>query len=126
MSKCQKIDLTSGAMINENLTLDSPCSNFSYRYRQFNDSLSFFTNLNYFELDICQLNGGKFYGDLLEITTPNVKIDRHLHSLRMKISGTPVKTWAFAIPMLPIHLLFDNKYDVQENYILLSPPPIGI
>jgi AraC family ethanolamine operon transcriptional activator len=109
-------------MVNKSLPLDLSYPNFSYRYRQFDDSLTFFTNLNCFQLDICQLSAGKFHGSSVEITSPNVRIDRHLHSLRMKLEGAPVKTWAFAVPMFPLWLLFDDKYQLEDNYILLGPP----
>ncbi|MBJ7900307.1 MAG: helix-turn-helix domain-containing protein [Cyanobacteria bacterium RI_101] len=109
-------------MVKKSFSLDLPYLNFSYRYRQFDDSLSFFTNLNCFQLDICQLSAGRFQGSSVEISSPNVRIDRHLHTRLMKLEGAPVKTWAFAVPMFPIWLLFDDKYQLEDNYILLGPP----
>ena len=91
-------------------------------YRYFDDAMRFHENLNLFDIDFWQISHGKFHGNLIEVVSDNVQIDRHLYNVLLKIEGTPTNNWAFGIPPSTLLLLFDQKYLLDDNYILSSPP----
>jgi AraC family ethanolamine operon transcriptional activator len=98
---------------------------FSLSYQNFDDGRSFHKSLNRFDVDTWQLSSGKFQGKLIEVSTNNMQIDRHCHNSLLRIEGTPTKNWVFGIPVHPLCLLFEQKYQLEDNYILMSPPESG-
>jgi AraC family ethanolamine operon transcriptional activator len=95
---------------------------FSLNYQNFNDILSFHQNLHRLEIEAWQLSTGQFQGQLIEAMSNQVQIDRHFYNRLFKLEGTVTKNWGFAIPVHPLCLLFEQKYQLEDNYILLSPP----
>lgn len=95
---------------------------FSLSYRNFDDILAFHQNLHQFEIEAWQLSAGRFQGTLIEAISDKVQIDRHFYNRLFKLEGTLMKNWGFAIPVHSLRLLFEQKYQLEDNYILMSPP----
>ncbi|MEB3161334.1 MAG: helix-turn-helix domain-containing protein [Synechocystis sp.] len=94
----------------------------SVTYCNFQDAWRFHKTLHFFELDVNQLSAGRFLGSILEVATPHLQLDRHFHNSQLKLAGSPTKSWSFGIPINPLNLLFDYRYQLLENYLLLAPP----
>lgn len=91
-------------------------------YQNFDDELSFHQNLEQVNVDVWQLSTGRFQGNLMKASSKNVQIERHFYNILLKSSGTPPKHWTFGIPVHPLCLLFDQKYQLEDQYILIGPP----
>ncbi len=113
-------------MLPPKISLSCAHPRFCLNYSKFNDSFTFHKNLYLFDVDCWQLSPGRFQGHLIEFITDNIQIDRHFYNSLMKLEGAPTKSWSFGIPIYPLCcLLFEQKYQLETDYILIAPPQTG-
>lgn len=72
-----------------------------------------------------QLSPGGFKGTSLRIVTNKVQYALDQHNSSVTFKGTPDAYWALGIPVRPNLIIFERKYELEDNYIIFSPPQSG-
>lgn len=77
------------------------------------------------EVESWQLSLGQFEGTVSQIIGDGVQIDLHQYNSLMRYKGFSLRTWQFGLPVKRQLIIFEHKYELEDNYILICPPQVG-
>ncbi|NCS02545.1 MAG: helix-turn-helix domain-containing protein [Microcystis aeruginosa G13-07] len=81
--------------------------------------------MNPLNVEAWQLSPGGFKGTSLRIATNKVQYALDQHNSSVKFEGSPNAHWALGIPVRPNPIIFERKYELEDNYVMFSPPRSG-
>ncbi|MDJ0661038.1 MAG: helix-turn-helix domain-containing protein [Crocosphaera sp.] len=77
----------------------------------------------YMNFDRWQIIGNKLQATVLNITSDQVLCSYRDYNCSSRFEGINLPNyWLFWIPFRPLWSLFENKYDLQDNYLLYGSP----
>jgi hypothetical protein len=110
-------------MLNLNFNLNLP--DISLKHISSQDANLLHQQMQPLNVEAWQLSSGGFEGTSLQIATNKVQYALDQHNSSVKFEGTPNAYWALGIPVRPNPIIFERKYELEDNYVMFSPPRTG-
>jgi AraC family ethanolamine operon transcriptional activator len=100
-----------------------PASDLYLSYCYFDD-LDFFSQYpRYMNFDRWQIMGKNFQASIFNIASNQVLVGYRDYNCLSRFQGISLPNyWLFFIPFHPIWVLFEKKYDLDDNYLLYASP----
>lgn len=109
-------------MDNQNKII-KPTSDLSLRYTYYDDIDLFAQYQRHMNFDRWQIMGNKLQATVFQVTSDKVLLTYRNYNCLSRFEGISLPNyWLFLIPASPLWSIFENKYDLEDNYLLYASP----